>query len=1057
MQVRHEDSLPPGTRLGRYVLGEAIGHGGMGTVYAGWLASGSGLRVPVAIKILRALDDPAAAERLVHEACIGGLASHPNVVAALDLCCEEGRWFIVMEHVDGVSAEVLRARGPLPTLAALDLVAQAAAGLAYFHDLDVPGVGHLVHGDIKPHNLLVDSGGLVRVADFGVAAASGTVTTSGTYTYLAPEQWGGRSLQASDVFALGLVLYLLVVGERLLEGRARTPLSLNIDAVVVERAVEERTDALVPGLGGLLLRMLASDPEARPRAEEVADGLRRLALSQRGVSLASLVAIPLRSPDTASRPPLVGRSRERDALLALLAEHRVVGVSGAAGVGKTRLAEDLEPDVRVDLIGCASLAGLVERVARARSRPVPPEVEEGWLASTLRGAERVLLDGADAILPTLVAELRGWDGAQVVITSRARAAGLPEVEVGPLDPVSARTLFLQRASRFAPTRILDELVEALDRLPLAIELAATSGQEPEALLAALRRPLGVLEQTGGTGESTLYAAISTSWDLLSTAERRTLVALSVFRGRPTVEDALAVLGDVGGLEEVLALVDRHLVLAQGARLGLLGTVRAFAVSKRSVVGDLEPVLERHATRLAQRGADTVLTGLKRRGGSERFRGFLADEPDLDAALAWAIARGRPEAGALAAAKLQIQLALGPIAPGAVLVDRVLPLVEDAGTRAALLERKARVHEHQGRSETSLQLATQGYKTAPPDALGVRSDCRRRAGLALMRLGRVEEAQKVTRAALADAEKGGDAFRAAEAHLNLALVESMRGDLAGEVYHQEAARRFAEGSGYVRLLGYVLGNIASRMGYTGDVPGAVPVCLQALACLEEVGDEVSYQNTRGTLAALYTQRGELDEARRVFEDILAHSRRQAHHAATSRYACLLAGVELDSGHLGRAATLLEEAGTLAGSYRDNDLVRRLVTARLRTLQGLPEAALAMLPEETGVSEVLQVHADLERARAYLALHEAARALPITQRVIDGPLRRPLLKADARVMRARARMALGQPDAGRGLDAVADFVERVGMTPRARLRRELEALRADLRAGWGAPPSRGPGGP
>ncbi|MGC4940802.1 serine/threonine-protein kinase [Kribbella sp. DT2] len=261
----------------RYRLGPSIGRGGMGEV---WRAVDEVLQRPVAVKLLLPNDhDPSAAERFHREARAAARLSDPHVVSVYDFGNHEDGFFLVMELVEGPTAagELEANDGPLPKDRAIDIVEQAAAGLAAAHREDI------VHRDVKPGNLLVAADGTVKVADFGIAhvadQGSATLTATGqiigSSRFLAPERArGGRAGQPSDVYALGCVLYQLVTGQPPFNADNPTAiLYQHVDAVPTPPSVER------PELGGafeqVLLSMLAKDPAERPTAAEIAGGALR--------------------------------------------------------------------------------------------------------------------------------------------------------------------------------------------------------------------------------------------------------------------------------------------------------------------------------------------------------------------------------------------------------------------------------------------------------------------------------------------------------------------------------------------------------------------------------------------------------------------------------------------------------------------------------------------------------------------------------------------------------------------------------------------------------------
>ncbi|MBT2370267.1 serine/threonine protein kinase [Streptomyces sp. ISL-10] len=255
----------------RYRLDARIGQGGMGEV---WRGSDEVLGRPVAVKLLLGQNaDPQAAARFRMEAQTAARLNHPGVVAVFDFGTWDGRFYLVMELVEGRSlAEELATDGPLSPERVAAVAAQAAAGLVSAHRQGI------VHRDIKPGNLLADSEGAVKIGDFGIArfvddpsaALTGTGQIVGTSLYLAPERALGRTAgPASDVYSLGCVLYQLLTGRPPFQADTPTAtLYQHIDAAPVPPL--QLGVGLSPAFQNYLLVMLAKQPEDRPTADEVA-------------------------------------------------------------------------------------------------------------------------------------------------------------------------------------------------------------------------------------------------------------------------------------------------------------------------------------------------------------------------------------------------------------------------------------------------------------------------------------------------------------------------------------------------------------------------------------------------------------------------------------------------------------------------------------------------------------------------------------------------------------------------------------------------------------------
>jgi serine/threonine-protein kinase len=248
----------------RYELEELVGTGGMSTVFR---AHDLQLERRVAIKILHEhyAEDPEYLERFRREARAVARLSHPNIVTVIDRGDDDGRQYIVFEHVEGENLKELAVRsGRLPVRQALELVLAVADGLAFAH------AQGLVHRDVKPQNVLLSDEGEVKVTDFGIARSlhvehgvTQTGTVLGTGEYLAPEQAsGGQVSPATDVYSLGVVLWELLAGDVPFTGD-------NFVAVALRHVNEppphlrERRPDVSPRLEAAIERALAKDPARR--------------------------------------------------------------------------------------------------------------------------------------------------------------------------------------------------------------------------------------------------------------------------------------------------------------------------------------------------------------------------------------------------------------------------------------------------------------------------------------------------------------------------------------------------------------------------------------------------------------------------------------------------------------------------------------------------------------------------------------------------------------------------------------------------------------------------
>ena len=288
--------LPAGANLGRYVIAEMLGMGGMGIVYA---ARDPDLNRDVAIKVLRpelSRADPDATKRIVREAHAMAKLSHPNVVAIYDVGTVEGQVFIAMERVVGGNLREWLAAAPRTAAQIVEMFLGAGRGLVAAHDAG------MVHRDFKPDNVLVGNDGRPRVTDFGLAfdhvgddpgEVSGEVTTRpivGTPAYMAPEQHAGANLDArTDQFSFAVALFEALYGTRPFAGKTRDELA----AAIMNGAIVSPPRYVPASLHTILVRALSVKPG--DRFATLAELLRALGRDRgrrpRQVAVAALVGL----------------------------------------------------------------------------------------------------------------------------------------------------------------------------------------------------------------------------------------------------------------------------------------------------------------------------------------------------------------------------------------------------------------------------------------------------------------------------------------------------------------------------------------------------------------------------------------------------------------------------------------------------------------------------------------------------------------------------------------------------------------------------------------------
>ncbi len=287
-----------------------LGQGGMGAVY---LARERALDRLVAVKVLR--PDLAAnargVERFLQEARVAARLRHPGIVSIHAVGSRNGVHYFTMDYLDGRTLDAYvktESPGGVPPSRARAILADVAHAVGHAHQSEI------VHRDLKPSNVMIDSTGRVFVLDFGLAKprSSGELTTAGavvgTPQYMSPEQIEGRAAtRQTDVYALGLVYYFLLVGEHLVQGDSLSQMM----ASHLSGACRSRIRAdprLAEEDRAILLALVDKDDERRPATMEAVVRLLEAPVSAAPAGEPSPAPTPPSAPDP-SRPPAVSASR----------------------------------------------------------------------------------------------------------------------------------------------------------------------------------------------------------------------------------------------------------------------------------------------------------------------------------------------------------------------------------------------------------------------------------------------------------------------------------------------------------------------------------------------------------------------------------------------------------------------------------------------------------------------------------------------------------------------------------------------------------------------------
>ncbi len=308
-----------GTTLGRYIITAEIGHGGMGVVYRG---RDPLLNREIAIKVLSesALISKLGRDHLLHEARTASALNHPYICTIHEVGEENGRFFIVMELVEGKPFSEMIAPAGLPIEALTRYGVQIAEALAHAHDRGV------IHRDLKSSNVVITADGRVKVLDFGlarfiaknepdsatqsVASFVGVSGLTGTLPYMSPEQFRGEQTDhRADIWALGVMLYEAAGGQ--VPFRGATPFALS--SAVLNDPPPPVPKSTPAGLVAIIQRCLAKDPAMRYQsASEVRAALEAIQ--------SAAILVPETSPSQSARPTVLRslhhiRVNPREALL----------------------------------------------------------------------------------------------------------------------------------------------------------------------------------------------------------------------------------------------------------------------------------------------------------------------------------------------------------------------------------------------------------------------------------------------------------------------------------------------------------------------------------------------------------------------------------------------------------------------------------------------------------------------------------------------------------------------------------------------------------------------
>ena len=925
--------LVPGTLLAdRFRIDGLLGIGGMGVVYQ---ATDIALGVRVAVKVLRneVASRPDAFERFRQELLLSRQVSSPHVVRIHDIAQHQGRWLISMDLIEGEPLDkVLDARGPLPVDEAIGIARQIALGLSAAHTRQV------IHRDLKPSNILLDAGGSAYISDFGIARSLGTSGLTrtgaivGTPDYLSPEQARAAPVDGrSDLYALGLLLYEMLVGQPAFSGGTQSE-SLTQRLLGPPPAIRSVRADVPSWVERLLDRLLRVNPAHRLQtADAVVQAIDRRQVPRdfhpgrrtwQAVGAIALLALVATFAWRQATAPLSARPAP-DRVLVLPIENR----SG---------------DPALD----ASLAGYAEQLRQ----------------SLAMGTTAVIVDGER--VEQAVAQLEMPDNSSRDIKSKPLLRVLPASQI-------LRTRFERAAGGYRFTATLSGDGTAEQQL---------SGAASPDLLVAAREFTQVAAHA-------LRPETEFHLDLLPGKS----VSLSNYgeglrqRRRGRMDLALQKFSDATALEPNYAAA----WLAQAQVAYLAGKTDAASAAAGRGLQLPAPAPMRAALGQWQALADD------RNGPEIALQlARVQQRPDdLDAMLRLALLQGQGGDHAAAIVNLNKLLSRDENDPRAwfllgkysIMRGEIRPAVDEFLVRALVLYKRGRNPFGEAETVNALGVgysrlgqtddAQEQYHKAVElrrslgDRRGVASSLRNLAQLSTIK-GNFDEAQAQLAEArtLFEALDDSDGLSAVDNELGLLAEE--RGDYIGAQAAFRRVLRSREQAGDGDGAAESLNNIGFAQYQLGDYDSAQVFWQQALtafAKLENVSGSVRAQQNLGSLEIA---RGRWPEARRLLLASLATAEQQQMLEETSVSRYYLAELELLEGRTGKALDQLERARTLFSEREDQ---RGLIDADL--LRGRILVAVHAIKEaeqvQAQLDPLLPSASDEQRAVAALLRGEIAR--------------------------------------------------------------------------------------
>jgi len=946
---------PEDVVAGRYRVVRYIARGGMGEVYE---VEDLDLKGRVALKTVRAemAVDQGAIERFKREIHLARKVSHPNVCRIFDLGrhhlppaapggAESEVLFLTMELLDGETlSERIKRTGRLTVEEALPIVSQMAAALATAHEADI------VHRDFKSANVMLvpgKGGDRAVVTDFGIARGAvdgahfatmtGTGDILGTPAYMAPEQVeGGKVTAAADIYALGVVLFEMVTGQRPFGGDS--PFSIAVKHIREKPPSPRHLESdLPPVWESVILRCLEKEPHDRfARADDVVRALEgeavarpRRSLLRRRAGVGAVIAAALGlliwlAPWRWGWPaptPAAGASPTSQAGVPAATERPAVAVVGFRNLGR--------PDA--DWLSTAISEMLrTELAAGDKIRTVPGE-------SVARMKLELGLAAADSLAPDTLARIHGLIGADFVVLGSYLSLGQGKLRID---------LRLQDSNR-------GELLTS----------SAAEGTE-EGLFQVVSQAGRKLREALALGDVSAGDAVAARASFPANPEAAQLYAEGIARLRVfDAREARALLEKAAAREPSHPLVRAALAGAWSA-LGYDGKARNESKQAVELAADLP-----RAERLEVQALHAELSGDWEKA-SELYRALLVFFPgriDYGLRLAAAQVAGGKAKEALESVEAlrslreperndpRIDLAEAGAAKALTDFERQRRASADAATKAqqqgaVLLFAQARLGEasalvNLGKLDEARRAAAQARELfAASGDLGNAARARNVTAVSFAMRGQFAEARTLFQAALEEFRRIGDQRGIATQLENVAGAELRLGRPAKARALFAQALAVAREIGDVGLAARTLSNLATTLEESGDLDGALRRNEESLAAWREIGAVANEAVTLANIGEVRFKKKQLDLARQRFEESLGVARKAGIRNEDTAWAYgRLAAVLVAQGQFAAAETALGDAIAIyraaGATVEEAQSLRTLSDVRIRrgNAAGAREAA------------------------------------------------------------------------------------------------------------------------